>query len=231
MKHLINELQEKYAENNLDFSKALKVWGEAKLTPNQIKQAVQQDCNMYITPTQAKELYRYSCGGGKFVVETPKGETVSNKKKELLKKLRKAKYIPFTPAVRACVEKVGSNRFRTKFGSVEWMIKMINGQPHLARIEKDTKDGEKKKASTLSKKAVTTDLGMGDEGLFPSPKNIEEIHPGLLTDEATPMSDIISGRAGNDEDEIIAYLMETYGMEEEDAEDLYYEALPYLTEQ
>lgn len=223
MKHLINEITERYAENNLDFSKALDVWREANLTPRDIKQAIKEDCSFDITNLQAGEIYRYACEASKFMVETPKNETVSSKRKQIAEKMKKSKYIRMTPDVRACVEKIGSNRYRSRFGAIEWSIQMIDGEPHLARRDTDEdgrseKLGDKKQASAFLGKrtAITVDPNLTDTEMP------EENIP--FSQESTPMNDVLTGRAGMDQEEIISYLVRTYGMAVEDAEAIFQEA-------
>jgi len=223
MKHLINEITSKYAENNLDFAKALSVWKEANFTPREIKIAIKEDCSLDVTNLQASEIYRHACEASKFTVETPKDETVSSKRKQIAEKMKKSKYIRMTPDVRACVEKIGSNRYRSRFGSVEWSIQIIDGEPHLARRDTDEdgrseKLGDKKKASSMMnhRTAITVDPNLTDTEVP------EENMP--FSQEATPMNDVLTGRAGVDQEEIINYLVRSYGMSMEDAQAIFQEA-------
>lgn len=66
------------------------------------------------------------------------------KRKEIQKRLASSRIIRFTPEVKREVEKIGQNTYRTKTGSVEWSIVLVDGQPHLARREYDEEEREKK---------------------------------------------------------------------------------------
>ncbi len=69
-----------------------------------------------------------------------------NKQKEIYAKLEQEKTVRLTPDVRTAIEKTGPNRFKSRYGSVEWSIILIEGQPHLARREQQDSERQEKLA-------------------------------------------------------------------------------------
>jgi hypothetical protein len=64
----INLLSKKYAEEELDLDKALKIWREARLSPENIREQIQNDVGVHISSIDAKELYKL--GEAKVSAET-----------------------------------------------------------------------------------------------------------------------------------------------------------------
>ena len=228
MKNFIYDLQERYAKNNLDFSKAILVWKEAKLNSNQIREAIKQDCRVEVTDLQAQDLFHQSS-----LIKAEKFSFTNPQEQKMAERLKTSKLIRFTPTVRASIDKIGPNTYRSKYGQIEWSIQMVDGEPHLARreiLEQETH--LEKTASPISKGrfGVTVDLSN------PSSDPMENLtggsmedDPGVLSVDASPMNDILAGRAGNDTEQIINYLVANYNMGIEEAEQIYVEALPYIS--
>lgn len=79
---------------------------------------------------------------------------IHNKYAELFQTKR---FVKVTPTVRECIEKVGSNKYRTKLGTViEWMIVDVEGVPHLARLEKDDENKERTARKVARLKAANS---------------------------------------------------------------------------
>ncbi|GEM_PF-6150396 len=71
----------------------------------------------------------------------------TEKRKEIQRRLASSRLVKLTPDVKKEVEKIGQNTYRTKTGSVEWSIILVDGQPHLARREVDEEGREEKIAN------------------------------------------------------------------------------------
>jgi hypothetical protein len=146
------DLEEEYKASGYNFKTALDTWKESRLSANDIKNIVKEDVGKEISYAQAKFLQR----SGKELFEDNKiyssfmRSTVEavERQKEVHKRMATVKMIKLTPEVRRAVEKIGNNRFRSRYGSIEWSIVEFEGQPHLARREiadeaREEKVGEK----------------------------------------------------------------------------------------
>lgn len=142
------ELEEIYAELDLNLKEALDAWKNAKFSSDQIKEDVYAKTGVHLTHVEAKFLQR----SGKEIFDDNKifaafyeqSIKAIDKLTEVERRMARSKIIKLTPEVRKAVERVTPTTYRSKFGSVEWSIVMVDGQPHLAR--RDTDDSKERLA-------------------------------------------------------------------------------------
>lgn len=143
---LLYNLNKRYASNDLDFVKAIKVWKSARLSPNMIREQVLNDIKKSITSADSMILHRL--GGDLQGYEDLDKEYVT----DALQKLKDSSKIKLTASIRSSVDRIGQNLYRTKNASVLWKIDMRDtddGQqvPYLVRLEnieaaEDTDEGK-----------------------------------------------------------------------------------------
>ena len=144
MNNFLMALTTKYAKQNLDLKKALDIWHSEKLSAENIQNIVHQDIGEQIPLVFANFLQR---SGSLFFEKTKLcASALSTKHEEIASKLASDKLIKVTPEIRAVIEKTGHNKFKSRYGSVEWSIVMIEGQPHLARREQQDMERQEKVA-------------------------------------------------------------------------------------
>lgn len=133
---LLNDLNTKYSKSDLDFLEALKIWKKAKLTPTEIRGQVASDIGMRINMAEAKILHRKGAeitAGYDELYEIDENTEVDDK-------IKTSRALKLTPAIRASMEKVGHNLYRTKKAELLWKIDMKetgDGErvPYLVRVE------------------------------------------------------------------------------------------------
>ena len=134
---LLQRLNVKYGSEELDLNTALKVWKQARLTPEMIRDQIKNDVNVRVSLAEAKIL----CKIGSEVNSSFQEMGISGEMDVITQNLITKNSVKLTPSVRAAVEKVGHNLYRTKQAStVMWKIDlkaMDNGQqvPYLLRVE------------------------------------------------------------------------------------------------
>jgi hypothetical protein len=142
------DLDESYKEKGLDLKEALDGWKESRFSAEQIQESIQSDINIKVSFVEAKFLQR--CGkeiyedNKIFASFYEKSYRELEKQTEAEKKLASSKIVKFTPEIKKAVKKIGKNTYRNKYGSIEWSIILVDGQPHLARRDFDDEDREKK---------------------------------------------------------------------------------------
>jgi len=136
-RELLTDLNYKYSKQNLELTEALKVWKEANLNPTMIRAQIKDDINYNISLADAKSIQKI----GSQIIDNMEsllyGEDYTN---TTLEKLKNQNSIKFTPPVRASVERIGQNLYRTKRAGILWKIDMKvmdNGEqiPYLVRVE------------------------------------------------------------------------------------------------
>lgn len=148
------DLEQSYRENGLDLKLALDNWKQARFSAEEIKEAIESDIHANISFVEAKFLQR--CG--KEIYEDNKifasfyDKSYRNleKRNDAEKKLASSRIVKFTPEIKKAVKKIGNNTYRTKYGSVEWSIVLVDGQPHLARRDYDDETEKQKIANPES---------------------------------------------------------------------------------
>lgn len=136
---LLQQLNTKYAKADLDLTLALKVWKEAKLTPQDIRDQVRNDVGQRVTVAEAKTLYKM---GSQLQLNNNYINQLFNQEEaisDIHQRMASHKTIRLTPNVRASIEKIGQNLFRTKRANILWKIDMmIDGDsqiPYLVRVD------------------------------------------------------------------------------------------------
>jgi len=137
-RELLYNLNNKYAKADLDLSLALKVWKEARLVPQDIKDQVRNDVGQRISLAESKILYKI---GSQLKINSSYSENLFGEEtvSDVQQKMSSQKSVRLTPNVRASIEKVGQNLFRTKRANILWKIDMMedgeNQIPYLVRID------------------------------------------------------------------------------------------------
>lgn len=145
------DLEESYRKNGLDLKLALDNWKSARFSAEDIRDAIYSDINIKVRHVEAKFLQR--CGkeifedNKVFASFYDKSYRELERQSEVEKKLATSKLVKLTPEVKKAVRKVNSSTYRNKFGSVEWSIVLVDGQPHLARRDLDDEGREEKLAN------------------------------------------------------------------------------------
>lgn len=143
----LNELNNRYSNSDLDFIEALKVWKQAGLTPDSIRSQVRNDVGKVVSFAEAKVLHKI----GSDLIMSHEDIKLSNEIENItLGNMMDKRSLRLTPSIRASVERIGQNLFRTKNASMLWKIDMKytdDGQqiPYLVRvdvIEAGDEDGE-----------------------------------------------------------------------------------------
>lgn len=136
---LLHNLNNKYAKADLDLTLALKVWKEAKLTPQDIRDQVRNDVGQRVTVAEAKTLYKM---GSQLKLNSNYISQLFNQEEKISdihQRMASHRTIRLTPNVRASIEKIGQNLFRTKRANILWKIDMmVDGDtqvPYLVRID------------------------------------------------------------------------------------------------
>jgi hypothetical protein len=144
MNNFLVNLTNKYAKQNLDLKKALDIWNSERFSAEDIQNIIHQDIGEEISLVFANFLQR----SGKTFFEKDKvcASALAAKQEEINSKLANSKLVKVTPEIRAAIEKTGHNKFKSRYGSVEWSIVMIEGQPHLARREQQEMERQEKLA-------------------------------------------------------------------------------------
>jgi len=140
-KIFLTDLHLRYRNAGLDLTKAIRVWGEQQLSPQDIKDIVFEDIHLNIAPSECA-----------FLSDLSKRASLTN---QLLpeyliqdayvesERLNRRSKVVLTPKIKHLVERVGStNYYRSKIGGVVWKVILDNNIPHLARIDEEIKDGE-----------------------------------------------------------------------------------------
>jgi len=143
-REIIYSLNNKYTHAGLDLMQALRVWKQAKLTPEMIRDQVRNDIGRSISSAEARVLHRT---GSDLVSGMRELDFRREEDADVLEKMGMVRKIKLTPNVRASVERVGQNLFRTKRANILWKIDMMNTDdgkqvPYLVRIDTTTANEE-----------------------------------------------------------------------------------------
>lgn len=137
-RELLHTLNNVYGNEGLDFMKALRVWKEARLTPQMIKDQIHNDVQQKVSLAEAMSLHKI----GTSLIMGSDPNILNNKEdaSDIYQKMSTSKQMKLTPNVRATLQRVGQNLFRTKRANIYWKIDMKNtddGQqvPYLVRID------------------------------------------------------------------------------------------------
>jgi len=125
-----------YAKEGFDVLRALRVWKEARLNPAMIRDQIRDDVGHNVSLAEAKALYKIGS-------ELQSGITYEFGKEQdtnVMQQMNAHRVMKFTPNVRASVEKIGQNLYRTKRANVLWKIDMKDNDdgsqiPYLVRVD------------------------------------------------------------------------------------------------
>lgn len=126
-RQFITQLNQKYASADLDFMKALQVWGIDNLSPDEIKAQVEFDIDRMITSEEATEIKKFAEEQLKFFSEEMFNTSNPVKCDKLspknIKEEDRPKIMKFTQKKRDEMERVGHNLFREKTAGKYWTLK------------------------------------------------------------------------------------------------------------
>jgi hypothetical protein len=157
---LMQSLNAKYTKGSMDFLKALRVWREARLTPNDIKDQVFDDVGKIITSIEAKELYRIGAVMQYDYDSIAKQFEVSKGRDDLIPENIKENKIKLSPAIKMSMEKVGVNLYRHKTAKTYWTMKEKlgdNGEKAIYLVAIDDPDEDNKKKAEDAQTQPTPD--------------------------------------------------------------------------
>lgn len=150
-RELMFKLGQVYSKSSLDLTEAVKIWKQAKLNPNNIREQIQNDVGVRVSLAEAKILHTLGSDLMLGMSDLDFGKAYAN---DILQKLMTKQTVKLTPSVREAVERVGKNVYRTKrASSVMWKIDVKHtddGQqvPYLLRLENvEAEDGNTTKGT------------------------------------------------------------------------------------
>lgn len=123
------QMDELYSKNNLDLSGALYVWKKADLSEDEIRKQFHYDTGITISSDDAKLLHFATINCGTCENQDDNSLIEDDLKKPVVK---------ITPKIKASLDRLGPNTYRSKTAGTTWKIVMKDNVPHLARI--DTED-------------------------------------------------------------------------------------------
>lgn len=136
IRETLYNLNNVYMSEGLDLIKALRIWKEARLTPNMIRDQIRNDVGYNVSLAEAKSLFKIGSDLQSGMNYDFGGEYYT----DVMEKMNTNNYIKITPSVRASVEKIGQNLYRTKRANILWKIDMKQTDdgsqiPYLVRID------------------------------------------------------------------------------------------------
>lgn len=136
---IYNDLGENFRDKLVD-------WKRTALSSVEIRKEIEKVSGLRITNAEASFLFRSglnildNCKDWTKIYRSAQERDIRAEK--LIEKMNNSNLIKLTPDVKASLIRLGNNRFVSRYGSVEWSIVMIDGQPHLARKDLKTKSSE-----------------------------------------------------------------------------------------
>lgn len=134
-RELLYDLNKRYNIEDLNLVEALKIWKQAKLTPEMIRDQIRDDVQKNISLAEAKILYKV---GSDLLLDNNKlFIDINNNNEKIMKDIKSLK---LTSTIRSNIERVGKNLFRTKNANILWKIdmrQMDDGKqvPYLIRVD------------------------------------------------------------------------------------------------
>ena len=159
-RELIGRLNNQYAAENLDFLKAVKIWKEANLKYDDIRDQIMSDVGRNITTAEAEELFHLGAAMESDYTSICKQFEVSKGRDDLIPKNIKENKIKMSPAIRMSMEKLGQNLYRHKTAKTYWTLKEkvgANGEKSIYLVAVDEPENIKKIAQIGIQPSVQPD--------------------------------------------------------------------------
>lgn len=125
--NLMHSLNTTYTKKGMDILKALRVWREARLTPDDIKSQVFNDSGRRINAIEARELHHIGTAMQYDYDSVAKQFEVSKGRDDLIPENIKGNKIKLSPAIKMSMEKIGQNLYRHKTARTYWTLKEKQG--------------------------------------------------------------------------------------------------------
>ena len=122
-KEFLSRLTNKYASEDLDLFKAIRVWKDACLTPDEIRDQVRNDTGKDITAADARELYHLGESMKHDYDSILKPFEVSKGREDLIPDNIYQKAIKLSPSIKLSMERIGENLYRDKTAKTYWTLK------------------------------------------------------------------------------------------------------------
>jgi len=122
-KIVLHRLNIKYSSENLDFLKALRAWNDLGLTPDLIKNQIQDDIGVAVTTNDSEEIYHLGAALQNDYTSISKDYEVSKGREDLIPDNIKNKKVKLSPAIRMSMERLGQNLYRDKKARTYWTLK------------------------------------------------------------------------------------------------------------
>lgn len=134
-RELLYNLDNRYTRADLELNQALCIWKDANLNPQMIRDQIRNDVGYNITLGEAKILHRLGSD-----MKEGRIDLGIDQNEDVLYKMSVSQSVKLTPSVKASVERVGKNLFRTKRANILWKIDVKNTDdgneiPYLVRVD------------------------------------------------------------------------------------------------